>query len=303
MESLIIPGVLLFIVITIVAKTAVVVPNQETYIIERLGKFKCVLHAGFHILIPFLDRVAYKRSLKEQVVDVPEQMCITKDNVSVTIDGFLYFRVINPEDSAYGIDNYVFGAIQLSQTALRSAIGKMELDKTFEERSTINKEVIEALDNATKTWGLQVLRYELRDIRPPHSVMEAMEKQMRAEREKRALIAQSEGEMQYNINVAEGEKKSAIAKSEGEMQSMKNKAEGEASQILAVAEATAKSLELIAEKLRTDKGEEAANIRVAEHYIEQFGKLAKESNTLVIPSSVSDVSGMLASAMQIIKKT
>ncbi len=303
METYIFLGAIAVLVLVVIIKSAVIVPNQEAFIVERLGKFNSVLSAGFHILIPFLDKVAYKRSLKEQVLDVPEQMCITKDNVSVTIDGFLYLQVIIPEKSAYGIDNFRYGAVQLAQTALRSAIGKMELDRTFEERSKINQEVVEALDSATSPWGIKVLRYELRDIKPPHSVMEAMEKQMRAEREKRAVIAQSEGEMQSQINLAEGAKAAAIAKSEGEMQAIKNQAEGEAAQIRTVANATAESILLVAEQLKDEKGLTAAQIRVAESYIAQFGNLAKTNNTMIIPANISDVSGLVASAMQIIKTT
>ena len=213
---------LALLVIFVLFKTALVVPNQQAVVVERLGKFHAVLFAGFHILIPFIDAVAYRRSLKEDVLDVPKQTCITKDNVSVDIDGVLYLQVVNPEKSAYGISDYMFGSVQLAQTALRSAIGKLELDRTFEERSTINQEVISALDAATAPWGIKVLRYEIRDITPPAGVMQAMEKQMRAEREKRALIAQSEGEMQARINMAEGAKAAAIAESEGKLQAMKN---------------------------------------------------------------------------------
>ena len=230
---------LALLVIFVLFKTALVVPNQQAVVVERLGKFHAVLFAGFHILIPFIDAVAYRRSLKEDVLDVPKQTCITKDNVSVDIDGVLYLQVVNPEKSAYGISDYMFGSVQLAQTALRSAIGKLELDRTFEERSTINQEVISALDAATAPWGIKVLRYEIRDITPPSGVMQAMEKQMRAEREKRALIAQSEGEMQARINMAEGAKAAAIAESEGKLQAMKNQAEGDAVLIRAVAQATA----------------------------------------------------------------
>ena len=207
--------VLVLLVLATLMRSLVIVPNRSAYVVERLGKFRGVLHAGFHVLIPFFDRVAYKRSLKEQVLDVPKQTCITRDNVSVDIDGVLYLQIITPEKSAYGISDYEWGAIQLAQTALRSAIGKLELDRTFEERTRINQEVVEALDSATSPWGVKVLRYEIRDITPPNSVMQAMEKQMRAEREKRAAIAQSEGEKQSQINLAEGAKAAAIAESEG----------------------------------------------------------------------------------------
>ncbi len=302
-EGYIFFAIIAVIVMIAIIKTAVVVPNQGAYVVERLGKFHTVLFAGFHILIPFIDKVAYQRSLKEQVLDVPEQMCITKDNVSVTIDGFLYLQVITPEKSAYGIDDFKYGAVQLAQTALRSAIGKMELDRTFEERANINQEVVEALDSATAPWGIKVLRYELRDIKPPQTVMEAMEKQMRAEREKRAVIAQSEGEMQSQKNLAEGAKAAAIAQSEGEMQSIKNNAEGEAAQIRTVATATAESIRMIANELDSETGITAAKIRLAESYIEQFGKMAKESNTMIIPSNVADTASMVASMMQIVNKT
>lgn len=303
METYIILVVLALLVIITLIKTAVVVPNQLAYVVERLGKFHTVLYAGFHILVPFVDVVAYKRTLKEQVLDVPKQTCITRDNVSVDIDGVLYLQVITPEKSAYGISNYEVGAIQLAQTALRSAIGKLELDRTFEERTKINQEVVEALDAATAPWGVKVLRYEIRDITPPASVMQAMEKQMRAEREKRAAIAQSEGEMQSQINLAEGAKAAAIAKSEGEMQAMKNKAEGEAAQIRTVATATAEGLNLVARQLSDSGGMQAAQLRVAEAYIEQFGHLAKTGNTLIIPANLSDVGGMVAALTTVLRKS
>lgn len=294
-------GLLVFLVLIVLIKTAVVVPNQLAYVVERLGKYHTTLYAGFHILVPFFDRVAYRRILKEQVLDVPRQTCITRDNVSVDIDGVIYLQVIAPEKSAYGIDDYQFGAVQLAQTALRSAIGKLELDKTFEERAKINQEVVEALDAATAPWGIKVLRYEIRDITPPATVMEAMEKQMRAEREKRAVIAQSEGQQQSQVNLAEGAKAAAIAKSEGEMQAMKNQAEGEAAQIRVVATATAESIRMVAEQLSGENGITAAQIRVAENYIEKFGQLAKVNNTLIVPANVGDVAGMVASMLQIVR--
>lgn len=301
MEGYVILGVLAVFVIIAIIKTAVVVPNQSAYIVERLGKFHTVLYAGFHILVPFVDVVAYKRSLKEQVLDVPKQTCITRDNVSVDIDGVLYFQVITPEKSAYGISDYEFGAVQLAQTALRSAIGKLELDKTFEERSKINQEVVEALDAATAPWGVKVLRYEIRDITPPSSVMEAMEKQMRAEREKRAVIAQSEGEMQSQKNLAEGAKAAAIAQSEGVMQATKNQAEGEAAQIRIVATATAEGIRLVADQLAAEGGVTAAQLRLAEAYIDKFGNLAQTNNTMIIPADVADVAGMVATMTRIVK--
>ncbi|WP_300832200.1 stomatin-like protein [uncultured Bilophila sp.] len=299
-SSLIVLVVLALFVIIVLFKTALVVPNQEAVVVERLGKFHAVMYAGFHILIPFIDAVSYRRSLKEDVLDVPKQTCITKDNVSVDIDGVLYLQVINPEKSAYGISDYMFGAVQLAQTALRSAIGKLELDRTFEER-TINQEVISALDAATAPWGIKVLRYEIRDITPPSGVMQAMEKQMRAEREKRALIAQSEGEMQARINMAEGAKAAAIAESEGKLQAMKNQAEGDAVLIRAVAQATADGLRLVGDEMRQEGGREAANLRIAENYIEQFGQLAKTNNTMILPTDLANLSGLVASLTSVIK--
>ena len=279
-----------FLTVIVIIKTAVVVPNQLAYVVERLGKFNKVLYAGFHILVPFVDRVAYRRSLKEHVLDVPKQTCITRDNVSVDVDGVIYIQVITPEKSAYGISDYEWGAVQLAQTSLRSVIGKLELDRTFEERAKINQEVVEALDAATSPWGVKVLRYEIRDITPPRTVMEAMEKQMRAEREKRAAIAQSEGEMQAAIN-----------KSEGEKQAMKNKAEGEGAQITIVATATAEGIRMVAEQLAKANGITAAQLRIAESYIEQFGRLAKAGNTMIIPADVANVAGMVATLTSIIK--
>ncbi|MDR2574007.1 MAG: paraslipin [Desulfovibrio sp.] len=290
--------VLLFFVALV--RAAVIVPNQAAYVVERLGKYHGAIFAGFHLLIPFIDRIAYRRSLKEQVLDVPKQTCITRDNVSVDIDGILYLLVITPEKSAYGISDYEWGAIQLAQTALRSAIGKLELDKTFEERTNINQEVVDALDAATAPWGVKVLRYEIRDIAPPDTVMQAMEKQMRAEREKRAVIAQSEGEMQSRINLAEGAKRAAIAESEGQKQAMINRAEGEAAQIRTVAEATAQCLKIVGEQLGGDFVA-AAQLRLAETYINEFGNIAKQGNTLIIPADVADAAGMLAAMTKIVR--
>jgi len=301
MEGYVILAFFAILMVVVIIKSALVVPNQLAYVVERLGKFNKVLYAGFHILVPFVDRVAYKRSLKEQVLDVPKQTCITRDNVSVDVDGVLYLQVITPEKSAYGISDYEWGAVQLAQTSLRSVMGKLELDRTFEDRSKINQEVVEALDAATAPWGVKVLRYEIRDITPPRTVMEAMEKQMRAEREKRAAIAQSEGEMQAQINKSEGEKQALINKSEGEKQAMKNKAEGESAQITIVADATAEGIRMVAEQLAQANGITAAQLRIAESYIEQFGKLAKDGNTMIIPADVANIAGMVATVTSIIK--
>ncbi len=284
-------------VIVILIKTAVIVPQKSEYIIERLGKYNNSLAAGFHILIPFLDKVAYKFSLKEEVTDIPSQTCITKDNVTVEVDGLLYLQVMDSKRSAYGINDYRMAASQLAQTTLRSCIGKIDLDKTFEERETINAQVVDSIDQAAQAWGVKVLRYEVKDILPPESVKNAMEAQMTAEREKRAAIAKSEGDRQSTINRAEGERQDAILRSEGEKQKRINEAEGQAQEILAVAEASAEGIRLIAEQLQTDGGQGAANLRVAEQYISEFGKLAKTSNTLVIPSNVGDLASMVTTAM------
>ena len=301
--SLIAVSVLAFFVVIVLFKCALIVPNQQAYVIERLGKFHASMYAGLHLRIPFVDRVAYRRSLKEEVLDVPKQTCITRDNVSVDIDGVLYLQVISPEKSCYGISDYISGSVQLAQTALRSAIGKLELDRTFEERSTINQEVISALDAATAPWGIKVLRYEIRDISPPATVMQAMEKQMRAEREKRAVIAESEGQMQAQKNRAEGVKAATIAESEGDMQAKKNQAEGEAALISIVAEATARGLRMVAEEVRTPHGVQAANLRIAENYLERFGLLASKNNTLILPANLSDVAGMVATLSTVLKQT
>lgn len=302
-ESLIAVGVLAAIVIVLLIKTAVIVPQKSEFIIERLGKFNKSLGAGFHILVPFLDRVAYKRSLKEEVMDIPSQDCITTDNVSVSVDGVLYVQVIDSKLSCYGIDNYRIAASQLAQTSLRSVIGKIELDRTFEERENLNQQVVAAIDEAAQNWGVKVLRYEIKDITPPQSVMDAMEKQMKAEREKRAAIATSEGDRQSRINRAEGLKKEAIEVSQGEKEKRINEAEGQAKEIELVAHATAEGLKKIAESLNLAGGETAANLRVAEQYIAEFGNLAKENNTMIIPSNMGDMSSMVATAMSVIKQT
>jgi len=297
METLIGAGVLVVFVIVVLFKSAVVVPQRNEYVVERLGKYRTTLKAGFHILIPFLDRVAYKRSLKEEPIDIPAQTCITADNVTMEVDGVLYLQVINARQSAYGIENYHFAASQLAQTSLRSAIGKITLDNTFEARESLNQQVVEALDEAAANWGIKVLRYEIKDIQPPRSVLEAMEKQMRAEREKRAEIARSEGEKQALINRAEGERAEAIALSEGEKMRRINEAEGRAQEILKVAEATAEGIRKVAAALAQPGGHDAANLEVAKKYLDQFGKLAKENNTMILPGNLTDVASMVAAAM------
>jgi regulator of protease activity HflC (stomatin/prohibitin superfamily) len=279
-----------------------IVPQRHAYIVERLGKYKKTLEAGLHILIPFIDRVAYKHTLKEQAVDVPPQMCITKDNISVEVDGILYMQVVDPKNASYGINNYKFASTQLAQTTMRSVIGKLDLDKTFEERDSINGAIVEAVDNASDPWGVKVTRYEVKNITPPQSIKDAMEKQMRAEREKRAVIAESEGERQAAINQADGEKQAAIARSEGEKMKRINEADGRAAEIRAVAMATAEGITEIAKSINAEGGADAVNLRIAEQYIGEFGNLAKENNTMIIPSNLSDVAGVIATAKEVIGK-
>ncbi|MGZ8375506.1 MAG: SPFH domain-containing protein [Nitrospira sp.] len=291
------------IVLFVIAKTAVVVPQQSAYVVERLGKYGSTLDAGFHILVPFIDVIRYRHVLKESAVDIPEQVCITRDNVQVHVDGILYMRVLNPERASYGISDYQFALTQLAQTALRSEIGKIELDKTFEARTTINAQVVNELDKASEPWGVKVLRYEIKNITPPKDVLNAMEKQMRAEREKRALILTSEGERDAAINQAEGEKQQVIKASEAKKQQQINEAEGAASAILAIAQATAEGLRRVAETIQVPGGQEAVQLRVAEQYITKFGELAKTTNTLILPASVSDVGSMIALAMNAMRQT
>jgi regulator of protease activity HflC (stomatin/prohibitin superfamily) len=286
----------------ILKKTAVVVPQQSAYVVERLGKFSSVHNAGLHILVPFIDVIRYKHSLKEIAIDVPEQICITQDNVQVGVDGVLYIKVLDAERASYGITDFRFAISQLAQTTLRSEIGKIVLDRTFEERSTINVSVVNELDKASSPWGVKVMRYEIRNINPPQDVINAMEKQMRAEREKRAVILGSEGQRDAAINEAEGEKQQVIKASEAKKQQQINEAEGEASAILAIATATSEGIRKVAEAIQDPGGFEAVQLRVAEQYIGEFGKLAKTSNTLVLPASVADVGSMIALAMNVINK-
>ncbi len=288
--------------IVVILKTAVVVPQQNAYIIEMLGKYSRTLESGFALLIPFVERVAYKHSLKERAIDVEEQICITADNVQVGVDGVLYLQVMDARKASYGIGNYMFAISQLAQTTLRSEIGKIELDKTFEERSHINLRVVEELDQASNPWGVKVLRYEIKNINPPRDVLSAMEKQMRAEREKRATILQSEGERDARINAAEGEKQRVIKESEAARQKQVNEAEGEAAAILAVAEATAEGLRKVAAALNAEGGDKAMQLRVAEDYLERFGNLAKEGNTLIVPANLSEISTMIGTATAVLKQ-
>ena len=289
-------------VLLVVSKTARGVPQQSAYVVERLGRYSRTLGAGFHILWPFLDSIQYKHSLKETAIDIPEQICITRDNVQVGVDGILYSKVLDPQRASYGISDYRFAITQLAQTALRSEIGKIELDRTFEERTNINSQVVNELDKATEPWGVKVLRYEIKNITPPKDVLAAMEKQMRAEREKRAVILTSEGERDAAINQAEGEKQQVIKASEAKKQQQINEAEGAAAAITAIASATAEGLRKVAESTQIPGGYEAVQLRVAEQYITKFGELAKASNTLVLPANVSDVGSMLTLAMNMITK-
>src|SRR5215470_16470624 len=289
-------------VIIVISRTAVVVPQQSAFVVERLGRYRATLDAGFHILLPFVDAVRYRHSLKEHAIDIPEQICITKDNVQVHVDGVLYLKVMNPERASYGVSDYLFAISQLAQTTLRSEIGKIDLDRTFEERMHINAQIVDELDKATEPWGIKVLRYEIKNITPPQDVLAAMEKQMRAEREKRAVILTSEGARDAAINNAEGEKQQTIKASEAKKQQQINEAEGEASAILAVAAATAEGIRKVAEAIQKPGGFEAVQLRVAEQYIGQFGAIAKQSTTLVLPTNAADVGGLIALAMSMIRR-
>lgn len=302
MPGLIIVGIIVVFVVISIAKTMQIVPQRHAYIIERLGKYIKTLEAGMHILIPFIDKVSYKHTLKEQAVDVPPQMCITKDNISVEVDGILYMQVVDAKNASYGINDYSFASTQLAQTTMRSVIGKLDLDKTFEERETINGAIVAAVDAASDPWGVKVTRYEVKNITPPQSIKDAMEKQMRAEREKRAVIAESEGARQSQINEAEGAKEAAIARSEGEKLKRINEADGRAAEIRSVAMATAEGITAIAKSINAEGGSDAVNLRIAEQYITEFGKLAKENNTMIIPTNLSDVAGVVATAKEVISK-
>jgi len=294
--------VALFVLIA-VAKTATVVPQKTAFIVERLGKYRCTLEAGFHLMFPFIDRIAYKHSLKEQAIDVPPQECITKDNIMVSVDGILYMQVMDPVKASYGIGNYLFATTQLAQTTMRSEMGKLDLDRSFEERTNINQAIVAAVDKASDPWGIKVTRYEIKNITPPQSIQDAMEKQMRAEREKRAMIAESEGERQSKINRAEGEKAQAIALSEGERMRKINEAEGKAKEILLVAEAQAAGIEKVAAAIEGKGGIESVNMQLAQQYLTQFGHLAKTNNTMIIPSNLADVAGVLKACTEVVKRS
>jgi regulator of protease activity HflC (stomatin/prohibitin superfamily) len=294
-------AILAVLVIVVIAKTAIVVPQQSAYVVERLGRFHAILGAGFHVLLPFVDVIRYRHSLKETAIDIPAQVCITRDNVQVGVDGILYLKVLNPERASYGISDFIFAISQLAQTTLRSEVGKIDLDRTFEERTNINLQVVTELDKASEAWGVKVLRYEIKNITPPHDVLAAMEKQMRAEREKRAVILTSEGVRDAAVNTAEGDKQQVIKASEARKQQQINEAEGQAAAILSVSTATAEGIRRVAEAIKLPGGHEAVQLRVAEQYVEQFGNLAKASNTLILPANASDVGSMIALAMRSIQ--
>ncbi len=301
--ALIVVVLIALLVVFVVYRTAVVVPQQSAFVIETLGRYSRTIQAGFHILVPFVERIAYRHTLKEDALDIPEQICITRDNVQVGVDGVLYMQVLDARSASYGITNYRFAIIQLAQTTLRSEIGKIDLDRTFEARGTINANVVSELDHASGAWGVKVLRYEIKNINPPKDVLHAMEKQMRAEREKRAVVLTSEGDRDAKINQAEGEKQRVIKESEANKQQQINEAEGQAAAILAVATATAEGLRQVGEALSGRGGMEAMQLRVAEEYVKQFGKLALEaSSTLVVPATLTDISSMIAMATSVVKQ-
>ena len=293
----------LVLVVITVAKTAQIVPQRSAYVVERLGKYVKTLEAGFHLLIPFVDRIAYKHTLKENAMDVPRQACVTRDNIQIVVDGVLYLQVVDPKQASYGIHDYAFAAMQLAQTTLRSVIGKIDLDKTFEERESINLQVVEVLDEAAKPWGVKVLRYEIADIELPATILDALEKQMRAERERRAVVAQSEGERQAKINVSEGMKQETINLSEADKMRQINEAEGKAREIQLIAEATAEGIRRVAEAINTDGGQEAVGLRVAEQYVHEFGKLAQTNNTMILPAELSNIGSAVAAITKTLEAT
>lgn len=289
-------------VVYTILKCIRIVPQKQAFIVERLGKYYKTLDAGLHLLWPIVDNVAYKHTLKEQAIDVPPQQCITRDNITVEVDGILYLQVMDPAKASYGIGNYLFATTQLAQTTMRSEMGKLELDKSFEERTLVNCQIVEAVDKASDPWGIKVTRYEIKNITPPQTIRDAMEKQMRAEREKRALIAESEGDRQAKINRAEGEKQEAIARSEGEKMKRINEAEGRSQEILLVAQAQATGIERVATAISAKGGSEAVNMQLAQQYLNEFGKMAKVNNTMIIPSDLANVAGILKAATSIVKE-
>jgi regulator of protease activity HflC (stomatin/prohibitin superfamily) len=302
MDGILILGVvILVLVIVVAAKSVKVVPQQHAWVVERLGKYHETLAPGASLVIPFIDRVAYKHVLKEIPLDVPSQVCITRDNTQLQVDGILYFQVTDPMRASYGSSNFVVAITQLAQTTLRSVIGKLELDKTFEERDVINHSVVSAIDQSAMNWGVKVLRYEIKDLTPPKEILHAMQAQITAEREKRALIAASEGRRQEQINIATGEREASIARSEGEKQAVINKAQGEAASVLAIAEATASAIRQVAAAIQAPGGMDAVSLKVAERYVDAFGNLAKTNNSIIVPANLADISGLIAAAMQVVK--
>lgn len=301
--SIIFLAILIILVLVFLAKSTAIVPQQHAWIIERLGRYDRTLSPGLRFIIPFVDRVAYKHSLKEIPLDVPSQICITRDNTQLQVDGVIYFQVTDPMLASYGSSNYISAITQLAQTTLRSVIGRMELDKTFEEREAINSTIVSSLDEAATNWGVKVLRYEIKDLTPPNEILRAMQAQITAEREKRALIAASEGRRQEQINIATGEREAAIARSEGEKQAQINQAEGEAAAVIAIAEATAQAISQVARSIEEPGGMAAVNLRVAENYVDAFGNVAKKGNTLILPANLADIGGLIASAMTVVKST
>jgi regulator of protease activity HflC (stomatin/prohibitin superfamily) len=293
----------IFLGFILIASMIKIVPQRTAIIVERLGKYRATFTAGFQVLIPFFDKVRYRHTLKEQAIDVAPQICITRDNIAVEVDGILYLQVLDAQKASYGIDNYRFASIQIAQTTMRSVIGKLELDRTFEERETINVSIVEAVDKASEPWGVKVTRYEVKNISPPQSIKDAMEKQMRAEREKRAIIAESEGTKQAKINVAEGDKQALIKNSEGEMQKRINEAAGRASEIEQIAKATSNGLRAISAAISEENGLNAVNLRIAEQYLLAFGNIAKTNNTLIIPSNLTDIAGVIATATSVFNET
>lgn len=301
MDAIIVLAIVFVLAIVIVIKSIAIVPQQNAWVVERLGKYDRTLPPGLGLVVPFIERVAYKHSLKEIPLDVPSQVCITKDNTQLQVDGVLYFQVTDAMRASYGSSNYIVAITQLAQTTLRSVIGKLELDKTFEERDFINHTIVSSLDEAALNWGVKVLRYEIKDLTPPKEILHAMQAQITAEREKRALIAASEGRRQEQINIATGEREAAIARSEGEKQAAINKAQGDAAAVLALANATADAVRQVAAATQAPGGMEAVNLRVAEQYVEAFGNLAKQGNTLIVPANLTDVSSLIASAMTVVR--